>query len=95
MRIGLRYAVEVGLVADSRKALEDLIPHLKRNKNRRSASGSFSFQFTKSRQNTPLPGRHTPKTLRNVQFCTFLPDASWHNFPVAKGENHDQGHYVV
>jgi pyruvate dehydrogenase (quinone) len=35
MRIGLRYAVEVGLVADSRKALEALIPHLKRNENRR------------------------------------------------------------
>jgi pyruvate dehydrogenase (quinone)/pyruvate oxidase len=35
MRIGLRYAVEVGLVADSRKALEALIPHLKQNENRR------------------------------------------------------------
>jgi len=35
MRIGLRYAVEVGLVADSRNALEALIPHLKRNKSRR------------------------------------------------------------
>jgi len=35
MRIGLRYAVEVGLVGDSCKALEALIPHLKRNKHRR------------------------------------------------------------
>jgi pyruvate dehydrogenase (quinone) len=35
MRIGLRHAVEVGLVADSRNALEALVPHLKRNKNRR------------------------------------------------------------
>ena len=35
MRIGLRYPVEASLVADSRKALEALIPHLKRNKHRR------------------------------------------------------------
>jgi pyruvate dehydrogenase (quinone) len=35
MRIGLRYPVEAGLVADSRKALEALIPHLKPNKHRR------------------------------------------------------------
>src|SRR5450432_4178323 len=35
MRIGLRYPVEVGLVADSRTALESLIPHLKRNESRR------------------------------------------------------------
>jgi pyruvate dehydrogenase (quinone)/pyruvate oxidase len=35
MRIGLRYPVEIGLVADSRNALEALVPHLKRNENRR------------------------------------------------------------
>jgi pyruvate dehydrogenase (quinone) len=35
MRIGLRYPAEVGLVSDSRYALEALIPHLKRNENRR------------------------------------------------------------
>jgi pyruvate dehydrogenase (quinone) len=35
MRIGLRYVVEVGLVGDSCKASEALIPHLKRNKHRR------------------------------------------------------------
>src|SRR4029434_2579104 len=39
MRIGLRYPVEVGLVSDSRNALEALIPHLKRNENRRFLAG--------------------------------------------------------
>jgi pyruvate dehydrogenase (quinone)/pyruvate oxidase len=34
MRIGLRYPVEVGLVGDSRNALESLIPHLQHNENR-------------------------------------------------------------
>src|SRR5881396_6846 len=34
MRIGLRYPVEVGLIGDSRKTLQALIPHLHRNKNR-------------------------------------------------------------
>lgn len=33
-RIGLRYPVEVGIVADCRAALEGLLPRLKRNKNR-------------------------------------------------------------
>jgi len=33
-RIGLRYPVEVGIVADSRKALEALLPLLQQNKNR-------------------------------------------------------------
>jgi pyruvate dehydrogenase (quinone) len=33
-RIGLRYPVEVGMVADCRKALELLLPKLKENKNR-------------------------------------------------------------
>src|SRR5213075_994591 len=33
-RIGLRYPVEVGLVGDSRRTLEALLPHLKRNGNR-------------------------------------------------------------
>jgi pyruvate dehydrogenase (quinone) len=33
-RIGLRYPVEVGLVADSRHALRTLLPHLQRNENR-------------------------------------------------------------
>ena len=33
VRIGLRYPVEVGIVADCRKALEGLLPLLKRNKN--------------------------------------------------------------
>ena len=33
-RIGLRYPVEVGLVADCRKALEALLPKLKQNKHR-------------------------------------------------------------
>jgi pyruvate dehydrogenase (quinone) len=32
-RIGLRYPVEVGIVADCRKAFEGLLPKLKRNKN--------------------------------------------------------------
>src|SRR6185295_20315806 len=35
MRIGLRYPVEVGLVGDSRRTLQALIPHLRRNKHRR------------------------------------------------------------
>src|SRR5881396_568081 len=35
MRIGLRYPVEVGLVGDSRRTLQALIPHLHRNKHRR------------------------------------------------------------
>jgi len=35
MRIGLRYPVEVGLVADSRNALQSLLPHLNRNEDRR------------------------------------------------------------
>src|SRR5437667_883067 len=34
MRIGLRYPVEVGLIGDSRKTLQALIPHLQRNKHR-------------------------------------------------------------
>ena len=34
LRIGLRYPVDVGLVADSRLALRALMPHLKRNQNR-------------------------------------------------------------
>jgi pyruvate dehydrogenase (quinone) len=34
-RVGLRYPVEVGLVGDSRRALQLLMPYLKRNKNRR------------------------------------------------------------
>lgn len=33
VRIGLRYPVEVGIVADCRKALEGLLPKLKQNKN--------------------------------------------------------------
>jgi pyruvate dehydrogenase (quinone) len=33
-RIGLRYPVEVGLVGDSRRALQALLPHLRRNENR-------------------------------------------------------------
>ena len=33
-RIGLRYPMEVGIVADSRKSLQALLPHLKRNQNR-------------------------------------------------------------
>src|SRR5438067_9046013 len=33
-RIGLRYPVEVGLVGDSRRVLQELIPRLKRNKHR-------------------------------------------------------------
>lgn len=32
-RIGLRYPVEVGIVADCKKTLEALLPHLKQNKN--------------------------------------------------------------
>src|SRR5947208_2331679 len=35
MRIGLRYPVEVGLVGDSKRTLERLLPLLKRNKHRR------------------------------------------------------------
>jgi pyruvate dehydrogenase (quinone) len=35
MRIGLRYPVEVGLVGDSRRTLELLLPKVKRKKNRR------------------------------------------------------------
>src|SRR5205823_3852357 len=35
MRIGLRYPVEVGLVGDSRRTLEKLLPLLKRNEHRR------------------------------------------------------------
>jgi len=34
MRIGLRYPVEVGLVGDSRRTLEGLLPMLRRNENR-------------------------------------------------------------
>jgi pyruvate dehydrogenase (quinone) len=34
MRIGLRYPVEVGLVGDSRRTLEALLPMLRRNENR-------------------------------------------------------------
>lgn len=34
-RIGLRYPVEVGIVADSRKTLQMLLPRLKRNKHRK------------------------------------------------------------
>jgi pyruvate dehydrogenase (quinone)/pyruvate oxidase len=34
IRIGLRYPVEVGIVADSRKSLQALLPHLKRNQDR-------------------------------------------------------------
>ena len=34
MRIGLRYPVEVGLVGDSRRTLEELLPLVKRNANR-------------------------------------------------------------
>lgn len=34
-RVGLRYPVEVGLVGDSRATLQDLIPLLKRNENRK------------------------------------------------------------
>jgi pyruvate dehydrogenase (quinone) len=34
VRIGLRYPVEVGLVGDSRRTLEELLPMLKRNENR-------------------------------------------------------------
>jgi pyruvate dehydrogenase (quinone) len=33
-RIGLRYPVEVGLIGDSRRALQALLPHLRRNENR-------------------------------------------------------------
>lgn len=35
IRIGLRYPVEVGLVGDSRRTLQELLPHLKRNEHRR------------------------------------------------------------
>src|SRR5713101_125341 len=35
MRIGLRYPVEVGLVGDSRRTLEELIPMLNRNPHRK------------------------------------------------------------
>lgn len=35
IRIGLRYPVEVGLVGDSERTLAELIPLLKKNKNRR------------------------------------------------------------
>jgi pyruvate dehydrogenase (quinone)/pyruvate oxidase len=34
-RIGLRYPVEVGLVGDSKRTLQRLVPHLKRNENRK------------------------------------------------------------
>ena len=34
IRIGLRYPVNIGIVADSKKALQALIPHLKRNEDR-------------------------------------------------------------
>jgi pyruvate dehydrogenase (quinone) len=40
MRLGLRYPVEVGLVADSARALRALIPHLQRNKKRRFLEGA-------------------------------------------------------
>jgi pyruvate dehydrogenase (quinone) len=33
-RIGLRYPMELGIVADSQKSLQALLPHLKRNQNR-------------------------------------------------------------
>jgi pyruvate dehydrogenase (quinone) len=34
IRIGLRYPVEVGIVGDSRRSLQALLPHLKRNEDR-------------------------------------------------------------
>ena len=34
MRVGLRYPVEVGLVGDSKRVLQELLPRLKRNKHR-------------------------------------------------------------
>jgi pyruvate dehydrogenase (quinone) len=39
-RVGLRHPVEVGLVGDSRATLQDLIPLLKRNENRKFLEGA-------------------------------------------------------
>lgn len=61
-RIGLRYPVEVGIVADCRAALEGLLPRLKRNKNRdflkKAQKGMESWnelmQERGSRQDKPM-----------------------------------------
>jgi pyruvate dehydrogenase (quinone) len=61
-RIGLRYPVEVGIVADCRKTLEALLPRLKQNKNRNFLQTARKemkrwdemMQKQASRQETPM-----------------------------------------
>jgi pyruvate dehydrogenase (quinone)/pyruvate oxidase len=66
-RVGLRYPVEVGLVSDSRATLQDLIPLLKRNDNRKfletAQEGMRDWWQTMEVQGTRTDRPMTPQVL--------------------------------
>src|SRR5262249_32132767 len=103
-RIGLRYPVEVGLVGDSKRTLQRLLPMLRRNKDRKVLEKAESgmpdwwqlMQTYGTRMNKPMKpqvvawelGKHLPENA--IVSCDSGTVATWwaRQIPVKRGQMH-------
>ncbi len=104
VRIGLRYPVELGIVADCKKTLEALLPRLKRNKHRGFIESTQKemrkwwelMEERGTRQDKPMKpqvvARELGQRLRNdaIVSCDSGTIATWfaRQIPVKRGQKH-------